>query len=30
MVPQWQKLAFSVKQALGILLAFEKMEALAR
>ena len=27
MVPQWLKLAFCVKRALGILLAFEKMEA---
>jgi hypothetical protein len=30
MVPQWLKLAFVVKRALDILLAFEKMEAQAR
>ena len=29
MVPQWLKLAFGVKQALGVLLAFEKKEAQA-
>jgi hypothetical protein len=28
-VTQWLKLAYGVKQALGILLAFEKMEAQA-
>jgi hypothetical protein len=30
MVPQWLKLAFGVKRAVGILLSFEKMDAQAR
>ena len=30
LVPQWLKLAFGVKRALGVLLAFEKTEAEAR
>ena len=30
MVPQWLKLAFGVKRALAVLLAFEKTEAQAR
>ena len=30
MVPQWLNLAFGVKRARGVLLAFEKMEAQVR